>query len=73
LLVRAQFKSTRESQAKASANLNDHYSKVSSTPDAKKHLTMLVDTLVWQYVPDLLQLLQQRGFAYKVPEGPVLV
>jgi hypothetical protein len=30
---------------------------------------MLVDTLVWQYVPDLLQLLQQKGFAYKVPEG----
>jgi hypothetical protein len=71
-MLRAQFKSTEESRAKASANLNNHYTKVSSTPDAKKHLTMLVDTLVWQYVPDLLQLLQQKGFAYKVPEGQPL-
>jgi hypothetical protein len=64
-LLRVQFKLRQ----KASANLNDHYTKVSSTPDAKKHLTMLFETLVWQYVPDLLQLLQQKGFAYKVPEG----
>jgi hypothetical protein len=68
-----QFKSTAEAFAKAPANLNDHYTKVANTSDAKKHLTMLQDTLVWQYLPDMVQLLQQKGFHYKTPEVPVLV
>ncbi|WIA35986.1 hypothetical protein OEZ86_004363 [Tetradesmus obliquus] len=68
-----QFKSTEEARAKASANLNDLYNKVTDTPDAKEHYTMLMDTLAWQYLPDLLQLLQQKGFRYKMPEVPLLI
>jgi hypothetical protein len=68
-----QFKSTEESQSKTAANLNDHYTKVANTPDAKKHLTMVLDTLIWQYVPDMLQLLQQKGFHFKVPKVPALI
>jgi hypothetical protein len=68
-----QFKSTEEAKAKAAANLNDHYKNVVNTPDAKKHLTMVLDTVIWQYVPDMLQLLQQRGFQFKVPQVPALI
>jgi hypothetical protein len=69
----SQFKSTAEAFAKAPANLNDHYTRVANTSDAKKHLTMLVDTLVWQYLPDMVQLLQEKGIHYKLPEVPMLV
>ncbi|WIA34962.1 hypothetical protein OEZ86_013243 [Tetradesmus obliquus] len=68
-----QFKSTEEARAKATANLNDHYTKVVNTTDSKKHLTMLVDTLIWQYLPDMVQMLQQKGFHYKLPDVPMLV
>lgn len=68
-----QFKSTNESFEKAGANLNGHYNNVANTSDAKKHLTMLQDTLVWQYLADMVQLLQQKGFLYKLPEVPMLV
>ncbi|WIA14794.1 hypothetical protein OEZ85_003278 [Tetradesmus obliquus] len=67
------FKSTEEARAKATANLNDHYTKVVNTTDSKKHLTMLVDTLIWQYLPDMVQMLQQKGFHYKLPDIPMLV
>lgn len=62
-----QFKSTDESLEKATANLNSHYEKVAKTEDAKKHLTMVPDHLIWQYLPDLLQLLQAKGIKYDVP------
>jgi hypothetical protein len=73
LLPIAQFKSTEEARAKAPANLNEHYTRVANTSDAKKHLTMLIDTLIWQYLPDMLQLLQLKGFGYKLPELPLLI
>jgi hypothetical protein len=69
----AQFKSTEEARAKAAANLNNHYARVANTSDAKKHLTMLIDTLIWQYLPDMLQLLQLKGFMFKAPQSPLLI
>lgn len=52
---------------KATANRNSHYEKVAETEDAKKHLTMLPDHLIWQYLLDLLQLLQAKGIMFDIP------
>lgn len=68
-----QFKSTNESLAKSSANLNTHYDNVAKTEDAKKHLTMLPDHLIWQYLPDMMQLLQAKGLMYEIPPVKQLI
>jgi hypothetical protein len=45
---------------------------VANSSAAKQHLTTMVDTLIWQYLPDMIQLLQLKGFQYKLPNVPML-
>lgn len=68
-----QFKSTAETLAKAEANLNAHYEHVGKSEDARKHLTMVHDTLAWQYLPDTVDLMQSLGFTVDVPEPRVAI
>lgn len=62
-----QFKSTKELLSKSEVNLNKQFEKVGTTTDAIKYLTLIQDTVIWQYLPDMLGLMQSRGIQVDIP------
>lgn len=46
---------------KATAHLVPMYEKRAKDENSRQHYRMMVDTLVWQYVPDVIELMRSKG------------